>query len=39
MIHHKKHNLDRARCQLKLAADMVGKLDQMRDIAADLSEN
>ena len=28
-IHRENHNLDRARCQMKLAADMMGKLDLM----------
>jgi len=28
-IHRKNHNLDRARCQMKLATDMMEKLDDM----------
>ena len=28
-IHRENHNLDRARCQIKLATDMMGKLDMM----------
>ncbi|MCL2816434.1 MAG: mucin desulfatase, partial [Oscillospiraceae bacterium] len=28
-IHRENHNLDRARCQLKLATDMMDKLDLM----------
>ena len=28
-IHHENHNLERARCQLKLAEDMMGKIDDM----------
>jgi hypothetical protein len=28
-IHRPNHNLDRARCQMKLAADMMDKLGQM----------
>jgi hypothetical protein len=28
-IHRENHNLDRARCQMKLAGDMMQKLDQM----------
>jgi serine/threonine protein kinase len=31
-IHREKHNLDRARCQIKLAADMVKKYDIMDNI-------
>jgi hypothetical protein len=30
-IHRPNHNLDRARCQMKLAADMMEKLDKMCD--------
>jgi len=30
-IHRPNHNLDRARCQMKLAADMMDKLDLMCD--------
>jgi hypothetical protein len=30
-IHRPNHNLDRARCQMKLAADMEDKLDLMRE--------
>jgi len=30
-IHRKNHNLDRARCQLKLAKDMMEKLDSMSE--------
>ena len=29
-IHRENHNLDRARCQMKLATDMMEKLDEMR---------
>lgn len=32
-IHRENHNLDRARTQLKLVADMEAKLDEMRKIA------
>ena len=28
-IHRENHNLDRARCQMKLAADMMDRLDEM----------
>ncbi|MDD2431624.1 MAG: phosphotransferase [Firmicutes bacterium] len=31
-IHRENHNLDRARCQIKLAEDMIKKYDQMRQI-------
>jgi len=31
-IHRKKHNLDRARCQIKLAKDMIKKYDIMCNI-------
>ncbi len=31
-VHYPEHNLVRARCQLKLAQDMAGKLDQMQAI-------
>ena len=31
-IKYPEHNLDRARCQLKLAKDMVSKLDEMKAI-------
>lgn len=31
-IHRPDHNLERARCQIKLAQDMLGKLDQMNQI-------
>lgn len=30
-IHRPKHNLERARCQIKLAEDMLTKLDDMRE--------
>ena len=31
-IHRENHNLDRARTQIKLVADMEAKWDQMKDI-------
>jgi len=31
-IHRKNHNLDRARCQIKLAQDMINKYDEMCNI-------
>ncbi len=31
-IHRKNHNLDRARCQIRLARDMLAKYDQMCEI-------
>jgi hypothetical protein len=31
-IHRYNHNLDRARCQIKLAKDMFHKMDEMRNI-------
>jgi hypothetical protein len=31
-IHRPGHNLDRARCQIKLAEDMLEKYDEMREI-------
>ena len=31
-IHRENHNLDRARCQIKLAEDMLAKYDEMRSI-------
>jgi Phosphotransferase enzyme family. len=31
-IHKENHNLDRARCQIKLAEDMMAKYDEMCDI-------
>ena len=31
-IHRPNHNLDRARCQIKLACDMISKYDQMCNI-------
>ena len=34
-IHKKNHNLDRARCQIKLAQDMLDKYDMMRNIVND----
>ena len=30
--HRENHNLDRARCQIKLAQDMIDKYDEMRNI-------
>jgi hypothetical protein len=34
-IHRPGHNLDRARCQMKLAADMMDKLDFMCEFVQD----
>jgi len=31
-IHRENHNLDRARCQIRLAEDMIGKYDKMCNI-------
>ncbi|HOJ10401.1 MAG TPA: hypothetical protein PK733_07400 [Clostridiales bacterium] len=31
-IHRENHNLDRARCQIKLAQDMICKYDEMCNI-------
>jgi len=33
-VHRPRHNLDRARCQMKLALDMVDKLDMMSGFVA-----
>lgn len=34
-IHRENHNLDRARCQIRLAQDMLDKYDEMRRIVND----
>lgn len=34
-IHRDNHNLDRARCQIRLAEDMIAKLDEMNRIVYD----
>ena len=35
-IHHEHHNLDRARTQLKLVADIENKTEEMKSIIEDL---
>lgn len=37
-IHHPNHNLERARCQLKLAEDMMSKIDGMREFVISCKE-
>ncbi|MCL2095544.1 MAG: aminoglycoside phosphotransferase family protein [Oscillospiraceae bacterium] len=37
-VHREGHNLDRARCQMKLAEDMIEKLDVMREFVRKCAE-
>ncbi|MBQ9544384.1 MAG: aminoglycoside phosphotransferase family protein [Clostridia bacterium] len=38
-IHRPKHNLERARCQIRLAQDMLSKLDKMREAVYSFVKN
>ena len=38
-IDYPEHNLDRARCQLALALDMVANLEKMQDIVKKYTQN
>ena len=38
-IHRDNHNLDRARCQIRLAEDMIAKLDEMNASSMIVSRN